>query len=90
MKNKELIIKEFEKKSFKSFCEFKKETDRENILKYFEKFNNMGEFYVVGYKIVKTILEKIGIEKFREIILEAKNGNPQIFIDEYEKIIASA
>lgn len=77
---------EYIKESFDAFDLFEREDDRgklESIKK--EEFQNMGHFYVVGNEIIKTMLEHEGIEKFKALIIEAKN-NPSIFLQNYKEI----
>lgn len=72
--------------SFEFFKEFLTQNDRTELEKMNEQeFKNMGHFYVVGNEISKTVLQQIGIEKFRKLI-ENCRLSPEKIIDEYESI----
>lgn len=75
---------EYKKESMALFQELLTESESADLEKYFEEFENMGRFYVVGNEIVKTVVEKIGIEKFRELLLKIRK-NHMILFEEYEK-----
>jgi len=77
---------EYTKRSFDSFNSFFSEDNRDRLEKYKdEEFKNMGHFYVVGNKIVATVLQNDGIENFRKQIVEARD-NPSVFLQRYKKI----
>jgi len=77
---------EYTKESFESFSRFLSEKDREALEKTKdEEFRNMGHFYVVGNKIVATLLQHDGIEKFRERIVDARE-NPSVFLQRYKEV----
>jgi hypothetical protein len=73
---------EYKIESFKVFENFLKENnpDWKKIKK--ECFENMGYFYVVGYEISKSILEKEGLQNFKKLIIQARQ-DPEIFLKEY-------
>jgi len=74
---------DYKKESFKKFKEFLKENNRKYLKKTKEdEFKNMGNFYVVGYEIVNSILKKEGLEEFKKIIIEAR-AKPEIFLEKY-------
>lgn len=68
---------------FKDFLAQNNRTELEKINK--QEFKNMGHFYVVGNEIAKTVLQQIGIDKFKKLI-EYCRLNPEKIIDEYESI----
>lgn len=74
---------DYKKESFEKFKEFLREDDRKYLEETKEEeFKNMGRFYVVGYEIVKSILEKEGLEEFKKLIIEART-KPEIFLEKY-------
>jgi len=77
---------EFIKESFSAFNGFalaKTRTELENIKG--EEFQNMGHFYVVGYELVRALLDELGIEKFRKLIEEARKS-PTKIIELYKTV----
>ena len=76
----------YTKESFESFNNFLSENDRERLEKIKnEEFQNMGHFYVVGNEVVKIVLQHEGIEKFKKLIIDARN-NPSVFLQRYSEI----
>ena len=77
---------EYKAESFKAFNEFVKEDNEQklNIIKN-TAFQNMGNFYVVGNEIVKTVFKYEGIELFKELIKDCRD-NPMLFLKYYQKI----
>jgi len=74
------------KESFRFFREFLSEIDVDKLEEMSNKeFQNMGYFYVVGNEMAKSMLQELGIEKFRNLIEECKI-NPQRMIEEYRMI----
>jgi hypothetical protein len=72
--------------SFEFFKEFLTQNSRAELESMNEQeFKNMGHFYVVGNEVAKTVLQQIGIEKFRKLIEDCRL-NPEKIIEEYESI----
>jgi hypothetical protein len=72
--------------SFESFRHFLSATERETLEKLKdEEFKNMGHFYVVGNEVVTVVLQHDGMEKFKELIAEARD-NPSVFLERYKEI----
>lgn len=72
--------------SFEFFKKFFTQNSRAELEKMNEQeFKNMGHFYVVGNEIAKTVLQQIGIEKFRKLVEDCRL-NPEKIINEYESI----
>lgn len=71
-----------------SFRLFKKtlESDSLNDVREYDEtaFKDMGNAYVVGYEMANSVLQKVGIEKFRKLIVECK-ADPEVMLKEYEK-----
>lgn len=85
-KQRDVNYDKYIQESFDAFNKFLKEIDREKLEKIKEKeFENMGHFYVVGNEIAKTILQNMGIEKFRKLVEECRK-NPENFLKEYKSI----
>lgn len=73
---------EYKTESFQFFEKFLEESTPEPK-KYQKKgLNNMGYFYVVGYEVVKSILEKEGLENFKKSIIQSRK-HPEIFLQKY-------
>ena len=76
---------EFKKRSFDLFEKFTTCQDEDNMNDFKGAFDNMGEFYVVGNEIAKFVENKIGLEKFRKLLLEIRK-NPKILLDKYDEL----
>jgi len=82
---------EYVQESFDAFNKFLREKNKGKIKKMVAEggdgyeFKNMGHFYVVGHEIASAVLENLGIEEFRKIILEARD-NPRVLLEAYEVI----
>jgi len=78
--------KKYIAESFEFFKRFLKQDNRVELEKMKNPgFKNMGFCYVVGNEIAKTVLQQIGIEKFRKLVEDCRL-NPEKIIDEYESI----
>jgi hypothetical protein len=76
----------YKKESFEIFEKLLKDNSANLWELYKKNFENIGPFYIVGNEIAKTVLQKIGIEKFK-VLIDKCRTNPKKIIDEYEKII---
>lgn len=77
---------EYITESFEFFKKFLKQNNRVELETAKEKeFESMGHFYVTGNEIAKTVLQQIGIEKFRKLIEDCRIS-PEKIIEEYESI----
>ena len=71
--------------SFKYFDDFEKIDDvKEQKVLGSTGFKNMGQFYVVGYEMVRAILDRVGEVRFRELVVLSRD-NTEIMFEEYEK-----
>ncbi len=85
-KDKGRDFEKYKNDSFELFEQFLNEKNSEDLERIrIEAFQDMGHFYVVGNEIAKTILNKDGIELFKNLIAEARE-NPEFFLDRYRKI----
>lgn len=81
--------KDYIQESFAAFNNFIRSKTKDQLEKIkSEEFKNMGHFYVVGNEIVKTVLEKEGIDNFRKHINEFRE-NPGKLLEEYKRICAN-
>ncbi|EKE18772.1 MAG: hypothetical protein ACD_9C00242G0002 [uncultured bacterium] len=72
--------------SMKLFEEFILTKEGDDMEKYEDAFKDMGHFYIVGNEIVNAVVQKVGIEKFRELLPKIKEDASALF-KEYDKII---
>jgi hypothetical protein len=78
-------FEDFRKKSFELFEKFLNCSEDDDLAAFKNVFLNMGEFYVVGNEIAKNVENKIGLEKFRELLLEIRK-NPKVLLDKYNQL----
>jgi hypothetical protein len=76
----------FVMESFKYFDDFEKITDaKEQKSVGSAGFKNMGQFYVVGYEIVRAVRDHVGEPRFKELVALARE-NPELMFEEDENI----
>lgn len=90
-KHHEEMGRDYNQYIIESFDSFNKILSQANVnAKEFRKlvnkeFRDMGHFYVVGYEIANQILQKMGINKLREIIKDIRE-NPKLLFQEYKQL----